>query len=89
MTDNTVDAIHTWDNERAVETMLYEDQIDQLEEVLHERHVHRVNSGACSFNNTEHYVEILSNVERMGDHLKNILDSIAEKEYAKYDEYNH
>lgn len=89
MTDNTVEAIHTWDNELAVETMMYEDQIDQLEEVLHERHVHRVNSGACSFTNTEHYVEILSNVERMGDHLKNVLDSIAEKEFAKYDEYNH
>ena len=68
---------------------MYEDQIDQLEEVLHERHIHRVNAGYCSFTNTEHYVEILSNIERIGDHLNNILDSIAVKEYSKYDEFNH
>lgn len=89
MTDGTYDSLKNWDMETATETVVYEDQIDLLEEALHERHVHRVNSGVCSFNNTEHYVEILSNIERMGDHLKNILDSIMIKEYSKYDEFNH
>ena len=89
MLDGTVDAIKKWDKVIAEEAVVYEDQIDLLEEVLHERHVHRVNSGLCSFTNTEHYVEILSNIERMGDHLKNILDSIIIKEYSKYDEFNH
>jgi len=89
MVDGTVLAIKKWDKEIAKETSVYEDQIDLLEEVLHERHVHRVNSGVCSFTNTEHYVEILSNIERMGDHLFNILDSIMIKEYSKYDEFNH
>ena len=89
MTDGTVEAIENWDTQKAIETVPYEDQIDQLEEVLHERHIHRVNAGICSFNNTEHYVEILSNIERMGDHLKNILDSIINKEYCKDDEYYH
>ena len=89
MVDGTVLAIKKWDKDIAKETSVYEDQIDLLEEVLHERHVHRVNSGVCSFTNTEHYVEILSNIERMGDHLFNILDSIMIKEYSKYDEFNH
>ena len=89
MADGTTEAVKAWDKSRAIETLPYEDQIDQLEEVLHERHVHRVSSGLCSFMNTEHYVEILSNVERMGDHLKNILDSIIIKDISKYDEYNH
>ena len=89
MTDGTVEAIENWDAQKAIETVPYEDQIDQLEEVLHERHIHRVNAGICSFTNTEHYVEILSNIERMGDHLKNILDSIINKEYCKDDEYYH
>lgn len=89
MTDGTIESIETWDVLRAEEASLYENQIDQLEEVLHERHVHRVNSGYCTFANTEHYVEILSNIERMGDHLMNILESIITKEYCKYDEYNH
>ncbi len=89
MVDGTTEAVKNWDKTRAVETLPYEDQIDQLEEVLHERHIHRVNSGYCSFMNTEHYVEILSNVERMGDHLTNILDSIIIKDITKYDEFNH
>ena len=89
MTDGTVKAIVEWDNDIAEEARVYEDQIDRLEEVLHERHIHRVNAGVCSFQNTEHYVEILSNIERMGDHLTNILDSIITKEYCKYDEFNH
>lgn len=89
MTDGTVKAIVEWDNDIAEEARVYEDQIDRLEEVLHERHIHRVNAGVCSFHNTEHYVEILSNIERMGDHLTNILDSIITKEYCKYDEFNH
>ena len=89
MTDGTIKAIKEWNNNIAVEARVYEDQIDRLEEVLHERHIHRVNAGVCSFQNTEHYVEILSNIERMGDHLTNILDSIITKEYCKYDEFNH
>lgn len=89
MTDGTVEAIETWNGDLANQMKMYEDQIDQLEEVLHERHIHRVNAGYCSFTNTEHYVEILSNIERIGDHLNNILDSIAVKEYSKYDEFNH
>ena len=66
-----------------------EDETDNLEEALRERHVHRVESGVCSFINTEHYVEILSNLERMGDHLKNVLDSIVTVEYCKNDEFHH
>ena len=89
MTDGTVKAIEAWSGDLAQEARVYEDQIDRLEEVLHERHIHRVNAGVCSFQNTEHYVEILANIERMGDHLTNILDSIITKEYCKYDEFNH
>lgn len=89
MVDAASDAILNWDLNKAEETATYEDQIDKLEEVFHQRHVHRINSGACSYLNSDHYVEILSNIERMGDHLKNISDGILTKEYCQYDEYNH
>lgn len=89
MTDKAVKALKDWNKDVATEALQYEDQIDNLEEVLHERHIHRVNSGVCSFQNTEHYVEILSNIERMGDHLTNILEGIMTQEYCKYDEFNH
>lgn len=89
MIDGTVISLIEWDGEKAILTAKYENEIDRLEDFFHERHVHRVNSGACTVINAEHYVEILSNVERMGDHLKNILDGIMTDEYCKYDEFNH
>ena len=89
MTKNTVKALKTWDVNLAKDTMPLEDETDNLEEIFRERHVHRVQSGLCSFINTQHYVEILSNLERMGDHLQNVLESIASAEYCKDDEFHH
>lgn len=89
MVDTTVEVILKWNTEKTEEINQCEDQIDKLEEVFHQRHVHRINSGACSYLNSDYYVEILSNIERMGDHLKNISDGISTDEYCKYDEYNH
>ena len=89
MVENTAKAIAEDSKEYAKIASDFEDEIDKMEDVFHERHVHRVNSGVCSFNNTEHYVEILSNIERMGDHLENICESILNDEYCQYDEFNH
>lgn len=89
MTKNTVRALKDWNPTLAEETLPLEDETDNLEEVFRERHVHRVESGKCSFINTQHYIEILSNLERMGDHLTNVLESIASKEYCKNDEFHH
>ncbi len=89
MVDNTKLAIEQNSLEYAKIASDCEDEIDKMEEIFHERHVHRVNSGICSFRNTEHYVEILSNLERMGDHLENICESILNDEYCQYDEFNH
>ncbi len=89
MADNTLKAILENSKEYAKIASDCENEIDKMEDIFHERHVHRVNSGVCSFNNTEHYVEILSNIERMGDHLENICESILNDEYCQYDEFNH
>lgn len=89
MVKNTNKAIKDWDSKIALDTMPLEDETDNLEEAFRERHVHRVSAGMCSFLNTEHYVEILSNLERMGDHLYNILESITSVEYCKNDEFHH
>lgn len=89
MSDNTTKAIAETSSEFAKIASDCENEIDKMEDIFHERHIHRVNSGVCSFNNTEHYVEILSNIERMGDHLENICESILNDEYCQYDEFNH
>ena len=89
MIEGTLEAVKNWSPQIAQEVMPLEDETDRLEEVLHERHIHRVQSGSCSFINTEHYVEVLSNLERIGDHLNNTLESIVYKEYEKENVYNH
>ena len=89
MLEGTYQAVVNWSPSIAQSVIPLEDETDRLEEVLHERHIHRVQSGACSFINTEHYVEVLSNLERIGDHLNNTLESILYKEYEKGSEYNH
>lgn len=89
MLEGTYQAVVNWSPSIAQSVMPLEDETDRLEEVLHERHIHRVQSGVCSFINTEHYVEVLSNLERIGDHLNNTLESILYKEYEKGNEYNH
>lgn len=89
MVDETVSSILSWSPEDATKAGINEAEIDKLEDVFHQRHVHRINNGDCSYYNTEHYVEILSNIERMGDHLYNICEDIMQDEYCQFDEFNH
>lgn len=74
MIDITLTSFMEWNIELARKVNDYEEQVDKMEVVFHQRHVHRINSGACSYLNADHYVEVLVNIERIGDHLKNISD---------------
>ena len=82
MVDQTVSALEKWDEEEAKQASSYEDEIDKLEEIFHGRHLHRLNTGVCSVMSSEHFVEILANIERMGDHLENICESIANEDFS-------
>ncbi|MDM5332257.1 Na/Pi cotransporter family protein [Ureibacillus composti] len=53
-------------------------RIDELERVLRKRHIYRVNNGECSGSAGIFYVDIISNLERIGDHAVNIAESILE-----------
>ena len=89
MADLTLSAIEKWDKESAEKASQCEDEIDKMEELFHERHIHRLNTGMCSVLSAEHFVEVLVNIERMGDHLENICESIIIEKVTEYDEKNH
>lgn len=90
MVEKTLYAMAKWDKETAQLAAKDEDEIDKLEEVFHERHVHRVSTGVCTVVNGEHYIEILSNIERMGDHLMNVCEGVLSEEYLQGEaQYNH
>lgn len=76
MVKTAVEAFSKLDNELAKKVNNYEQQIDKLEDIFHKRHLHRVDSGACTYINTDHYVEVLANIERIGDHLENIAEGV-------------
>lgn len=62
---NTIDAI--------------EDEIDNMRTNLINDHIKRLEEGKCKPQNSNVYINLISNLERAGDHLTYIAHSIAEK----------
>ena len=70
--EKSVKAIETEDYELAQEVVSLEKKIDQMEKVLRARHIERLNSGKCQPNAGVAFIDILSNLERVGDHAHNL-----------------
>ena len=49
-----------------------EDDIDAMERNLRRRHIDRLNQGVCNPGSGVIFIDILSNLERVGDHANNI-----------------
>lgn len=65
----------------AREVLSKEDRIDELERVLRKRHINRLNKGECSGQAGIIYADIISNLERVGDHAVNIAETILEENH--------
>ena len=69
---------------QAIQNVLrIEDEVDDLEEELRNKHIERLSAGLCSPSNGVVFLDILSNLERMSDHANNIVDCIQEENTAK------
>lgn len=53
-----------------------EEKIDQMERKLRKQHIQRVNEGKCSGSAGIVFVDIVSNLERIGDHSVNIAEAV-------------
>ena len=82
MVNNGVAAIKEWNTEKANIVAETEPLVDNMQEVFHERHTHRVSVGLCSYDNSDYYDELLVNLERIGDHCKNLADTVLGKNRA-------
>ncbi|MBU1094705.1 MAG: Na/Pi cotransporter family protein [Firmicutes bacterium] len=58
-----------------------EDVVDELEERFRYRYIERLKNGEVTFIVAANYPDILSNLERIGDHLMNIASSVIEPLY--------
>ena len=76
MIKQSVEAIDTDDMELAAKVRKNEETIDKMERDLRRNHIRRLNENKCSAPAALVYVDIISNLERMGDHAVNIADEV-------------
>ncbi|MGE8055548.1 Na/Pi cotransporter family protein [Bacillus mycoides] len=73
---DAINALTNFDTELAQTVIAKERKIDQMERVLRKRHVLRLNERSCSGDASIIYVDMVSNLERIGDHAVNIADGV-------------
>jgi len=76
-----LEAFENYDLEAAKKVMEREDLIDRLVLKYRKRHVQRMNNNFSSETSDGFYVDILSNIERIGDHCNNIVTNIIQENY--------
>ena len=71
----SLDALDTTNHELAREVAEQEDLIDKMERKFRKKHILRLNEGNCSPQAGIVFVDIVSNLERIGDHAVNIAEA--------------
>lgn len=77
----TLEAFENEDKVVAAKVMEYEDVIDRLVIKNRKRHIMRINNSESTETQDALYVDILSNIERIGDHCNNIVINIIQETY--------
>lgn len=72
----SVGALESLSREEALAVIQKEDEIDKMERMYRKRHIIRVNEGKCSASAGIVFVDIISNLERIGDHAVNIAEEV-------------
>ncbi|GIN69947.1 sodium:phosphate symporter [Bacillus sp. J14TS2] len=75
-----IHALEHDDIEQARAVLEKEIQIDQMERDLRKQHIRRLNENQCTGTAGIVYVDIVSNLERIGDHAVNIADGVIGEE---------
>ncbi|MGV8905992.1 MAG: Na/Pi cotransporter family protein [Acetobacterium sp.] len=71
-----VTLIHTEDEELCHKIFDEEEEIDERTEKLKDEHIHRLNYGECNPYAGIIYLDLLSNIERVGDHASNLAQGV-------------
>ncbi|MFU8794207.1 MAG: Na/Pi cotransporter family protein [Dethiobacteria bacterium] len=76
MLEKAVKAFETNDHELANQVVLEDDYVDDQEKLLRKMHIDRINTKKCYPAAGVIYLDLLSNLERVGDHANNIADLV-------------
>ena len=74
-----IDALESLNREDALVVYQKEDQIDKMERDFRKRHIIRMNEGLCTGSAGIVFVDIISNLERIGDHAVNIAEKVLDR----------
>nr|WP_272508262.1 Na/Pi cotransporter family protein [Paenisporosarcina quisquiliarum] len=77
--EKALEALDTNSHELAREVAQQEDLIDKMERKFRKKHILRLNEGICSPQAGIVFVDIVSNLERIGDHAVNIAEAVLGK----------
>lgn len=70
--NKSISALRNRDIALAREVALKEDEIDKIEKELRANHIKRLNQGICYPESGVIFLDVISNLERVGDHANNI-----------------
>ncbi len=76
--ENAIKAFEYQDMEILETVYKYEDMVDDFKMQLDRDHIKRLNSNQCSANTGAVYLSLVSNLERISDHMQNIAKSITD-----------
>jgi phosphate:Na+ symporter len=82
MLTDSLESFKNQDVELAKKVVKTEDLIDELEEKFRYRYIERLKNLEITFVRAANYPDILANLERIGDHLMNIVSSVIEPMYV-------
>lgn len=79
-----IEALNQNDKDIAKDVLKKERQIDEMEKALRKNHISRLSKNACSVQGGIVFVDIVSNLERIGDHAVNIAETVLGDSKYKY-----
>lgn len=75
-----LEALDEVDTDKANAVLEQEIELDELEKTYRKNHIKRLNQNLCTGNSGAVFLDILSNLERIGDHAKNIAQYVLQGE---------
>jgi len=74
-----ITSLETGNVQSAMSVIVLESEIDKIERTLRTEHIDRLNKGVCVPASGTIFLDIISNLERVGDHANNIAQAVAGK----------
>lgn len=87
MCDNVFLAIENNDRDKAYKALSCEDKINRLFIEFRDAQIQRLNSRICQPMDGIIFIDVLNNLEKMGDHLTNIAQAVLRDFQFSYDEF--